>query len=198
MEFPAVLNPGQNTRAGRMIEQGGRVVVSVRSKKTGEHISIKFQCCRKNESGRGKKWPKVPLGEATHVFISVPNASDAGWDDKVGTFYPRSHRFYEADNADPARVWAACAAAHWLNGEAEEKNATYHETNECGRCGRELTDPVSVERGIGPECFGKETGSQHQTKNRPPHTQDELVDEGGRVIDTYGSLSREEQKAQLT
>jgi len=22
----------------------------------------------------------------------------------------------------------------------------------CGRCGRELTDPVSIERGIGPEC----------------------------------------------
>ena len=30
----------------------------------------------------------------------------------------------------------------------------------CGRCGRELTDPVSIQRGLGPECYGKSTGSK--------------------------------------
>lgn len=33
------------------------------------------------------------------------------------------------------------------------------EESTCGACGRELTDPVSVARGIGPECFGKATGT---------------------------------------
>ena len=28
----------------------------------------------------------------------------------------------------------------------------------CGRCGRLLTTPESIERGIGPECWAKETG----------------------------------------
>ena len=28
-------------------------------------------------------------------------------------------------------------------------------TGNCGMCGRGLTDPLSLERGIGPECFGK-------------------------------------------
>jgi hypothetical protein len=34
-----------------------------------------------------------------------------------------------------------------------------HEESVCGCCGRELTDPVSIERGIGPDCYGKQTGT---------------------------------------
>lgn len=30
----------------------------------------------------------------------------------------------------------------------------------CGICGRKLTDPVSIERGIGPDCLGKTTGTK--------------------------------------
>jgi hypothetical protein len=37
----------------------------------------------------------------------------------------------------------------------------------CGKCGRALTDPVSIARGIGPECYGASTGSAHETKVRP-------------------------------
>lgn len=36
----------------------------------------------------------------------------------------------------------------------------------CGKCGRELTDPVSIERGLGPECFGKATGSKRAKGTR--------------------------------
>ena len=34
------------------------------------------------------------------------------------------------------------------------------EASHCGACGLKLTDPVSIERGIGPECFGKTTGTK--------------------------------------
>lgn len=34
------------------------------------------------------------------------------------------------------------------------------EESVCGMCGMELTDPVSIERGIGPQCFGKQTGTK--------------------------------------
>ena len=30
-----------------------------------------------------------------------------------------------------------------------------HVTGNCAICGRGLTDPISLERGIGPECYGK-------------------------------------------
>lgn len=163
MEFPTSLNLTGATRAQRMIE-AGNVVVTVKSKRTGDHITVKLACRLKNDSGRGKKWQPVGPDEATHIFASVRNADAAGWDDKIGTYYPRNGRFYEDRNADPARVWAAAAVLQWLNGNASEENTEFYESNECGRCGRQLTDPVSIERGIGPECLGKLTGSHHQEK----------------------------------
>ena len=40
------------------------------------------------------------------------------------------------------------------------------EASRCGRCFRTLTDPVSIDRGIGPECLGRDTGSQHIAADR--------------------------------
>jgi hypothetical protein len=42
------------------------------------------------------------------------------------------------------------------------------ESDNCGMCGRTLTDPVSIERGIGPECANKATGTRTiASRNRP-------------------------------
>ncbi len=48
-----------------------------------------------------------------------------------------------------ARVWAGDHAAYEAHG-----YKTHHE-GKCGRCGRALTVPSSVESGIGPECAKK-------------------------------------------
>lgn len=42
------------------------------------------------------------------------------------------------------------------------KGRTYsvHLEDRCSACGRELTDPVSIERGMGNDCYGKATGSK--------------------------------------
>lgn len=42
------------------------------------------------------------------------------------------------------------------------RNGTVEVTEEdvCSCCGLALTDPVSLERGMGPECYGKQTGSK--------------------------------------
>lgn len=39
-------------------------------------------------------------------------------------------------------------------------SVTVTESDTCSMCGRTLTDPVSIERGIGPECFGKATDAK--------------------------------------
>jgi hypothetical protein len=41
-----------------------------------------------------------------------------------------------------------------------------HEESVCGMCGMELTDPVSIERGIGPQCYGKQTGTKTITSRK--------------------------------
>lgn len=165
MNFPTIISPDLNTRAGRMLA-AGRVKVTVTSQKTGEHITILFKAFADNRDRQfkenGKNWEPCVYAEATHVFVEVPGASGE-WADKVGTYYPRNGRWYDDRNADAARVHAAAIAANWLCG-ATNDTASCQEESECARCGRELTDPVSIARGIGPICLGAMTGSQHQVK----------------------------------
>jgi len=170
-EFPHQLVAETDTRAGRMFTSGDvRVTVTQtngRKATRGEHITIRFKALRDNRDGEGRNWLRVPLNEATHVFIEIPNAS-GNWPDKVGVFYPRTGKFFTDDNADPARVNAAILAARWLNegDQRSDKIGAYklQEESFCGVCGRTLTDPESIDLGIGPECNRRQTGSQHQVK----------------------------------
>jgi hypothetical protein len=145
----------------------GDVRVTVTERGGGDHITIRFKAILDNREGEGRNWLRVPLNEATHVFIEVPNAS-GDWPDKIGVFYPRTGKFFEDTNADPERIEAATLAARWLNEGEERKprvgNHRLQEESYCGVCGRLLTDPESIDRGIGPECFGRQTGSHHQVK----------------------------------
>lgn len=171
VEFPSTLSPVTSTRAGRMLEQGD-VRVTVTSHDTGRHITIRFKAFKDTRNVPGKNWTRVPLAEATHVFVEVP-AADGDWADKVGTFYPDGGRWYTDRSADAARIYAASIAAHWLNGAQIGAPVDIAEEERCGVCARRLTDPVSIERGIGPECYGNITGSQHQVKNEEGPAADE-------------------------
>lgn len=68
-------------------------------------------------------------------------------------------------NADAVLKYAAEAALAyaWL-GEAglpkpTNGTVTVLESDHCSCCGRTLTDPESIARGIGPECYGRTTGT---------------------------------------
>jgi hypothetical protein len=164
MQELGILTPDETTREGRMLA-AGRLTVTVTSARTGEHITISVACKVRTSEG----WEKCRFDEASHVYFNVPSSS---WADRVGTFYPRTGRFFrdgESDsnpegNADPARVWAALAVLRLACEGAQHPQASYAVADRCGRCGRALTDPVSIERGIGPECYGYETGSRHETR----------------------------------
>lgn len=165
-EFPHQLVADAHSRAGRMFTAGD-VRVTVTDRDGGDHITIRFKAIQDNREGEGRNWLRVPLNEATHVFIEVPNAS-GDWPDKIGVFYPRTGKFFEDTNADPKRIQSAIIAALWLN-EGEERRTRVgayrlQEESYCGVCGRVLTDPESIDRGIGPECFGRQTDSHHQVK----------------------------------
>jgi hypothetical protein len=58
---------------------------------------------------------------------------------------------------------AALAAAYWRARDraevAERIEADLVRAGRCRRCGRLLTDPVSIERGVGPDCTKKATAS---------------------------------------
>jgi len=147
---------GAQHRAGVMLA-AGQLTLTVTSKVTGEHITIKATCKARIDGA----WKRVPFAEATHVFFAVPSST---WGDRVGTFRPNTGYFYEDERADPKRVWAAIAALKFACTGEMHLQAEYAEADKCGRCGRELTDPESIARGIGPECYGQMTGSSHERR----------------------------------
>jgi hypothetical protein len=76
------------------------------------------------------------------------------------------------------------------------------ESDNCGRCGRTLTDPESIARGIGPECANKATGTRTITGRSAPSTpalfttppvRDEADDDPANdpIEDEDGELARE-------
>lgn len=146
------------------LENGGRAVVSVRSKKTGAHVSVCFVAKKKEADGRGfvsraTIEGRVGLKAADVIFVDDPTLP---WPDgKIGAFYLDTGEWKPAKAADPARVWAASKTFAWAHGSfALDEQAEVFIELSCCYCGKPLTDPVSVERGIGPECYGRHTGSK--------------------------------------
>jgi hypothetical protein len=138
----------------------GRVTVTARSKKTGEHITLRVRS--KNRTLLKKRY--ITFEQAAIVCFDVP-AHGQGKFDMVGYVHAaQALEVRKNRTADPARYWVAQQVWRYfltneLHPQLELKIEAY-----CGHCGRALNDPVSINRGFGPECFGKMTGSKHQTR----------------------------------
>lgn len=167
------VSPNTETRPGRMLA-AGRLTVTVKSLVSGKHITVEMKSLRKNDDPDAEKtWEPVAFRDASHLFVQVPTSGDYRGR-KVGTYYPRSRKWYSADGVAPAHEFAAMQAFRLAQGLATHAQAEVVEQSYCGVCGRELTDPVSIERGIGPECNKKPTGSSHW--QAPPAPKEEPVE----------------------
>jgi len=76
----------------------------------------------------------------------------------LGTYWPHDGRGLHAGkkgNAQDVRFKGLAYLIRKLKaGEFPHDVEMWHE-GRCGRCNRKLTDPVSIARGLGPECAGK-------------------------------------------
>jgi hypothetical protein len=142
------INPRLDTRAGRMLA-AGRLKVTIKSLKSGKHLTVSFTSMKKMEG----RWAHVPIDEASHVFIKEGRT-------KIANYYPPSKKAFTITRND-VLLFSMDQAVAFINGERTNPLAEIREGNNCGRCGRGLEDPISIERGIGPDCYGIVTGSQH-------------------------------------
>ena len=125
---------------------GGRGKFTMVSTKTGKRFTYRAKQYTDNEKKR------------TPVFISVLNGSDNTSDYRYIGFIVKSNVGLNAGKkglpmADSYRAldWAL---KHMANGNMPEGLEFYH-SGSCGKCGRELTVPESIVRGMGPVCAGK-------------------------------------------
>jgi uncharacterized protein DUF6011 len=148
-ELPILLFPTEDTREGRML-LAGQLTATV-TIDTGEHVTLTLKS--KNRTAEG--WENAELKRARYVFVK------AG-DTKIATCYPEAAGL--ALNLDPRATPAASQALRALIDHMAGVAAIawrIQSADTCGRCGRELTDPISLDRGIGPDCWGQITGSKH-------------------------------------
>lgn len=153
-------------RIVRALRDGGYARITAISKETGKHLCLKFSAKRKVEGkfvSRRFKNGRVGLADADRLFVDHGDLSLSGW---VGSLDLRSGEWREprdADHLTAAGLWAAKRIFAWAHG---ADNGLLEKVDllmalECHTCGRTLTDPESIERGEGPECFGRRTGSKH-------------------------------------
>lgn len=155
-------------QVARALREGGRARATITSRSSGKHLTIRVACKRRGPDGRfisrARTDGRVGIELADAVFVDGGDYAFGGW---VGTLYLDSGEWRSPKQWDDPRgphyLWAAQALIQWaLTGsERFAEQAEVALAEECSVCGKTLTDPVSIERGVGPECLGKITGSQH-------------------------------------
>jgi hypothetical protein len=134
--------------------EAGRLTATVTSKATGKHLTVTVKSLAKD----GRQWKTAPFGEGT---LHVVNEGDGAYGtERIGRFIPTSGEMRYDTQSAMLRYAAGAVLRAAFTGELETAQHVVAESNQCGRCGRDLTDPVSIERGVGPECFGKLTGAK--------------------------------------
>lgn len=132
----------------------GNAYFTIRSQKTGTRYTYRVNRAKCSRCG------KLDCGCWAHptYFVALLTGPDNTGDyTYLGMIRQEQFSLTRASKmqatSTPVRafqwVWSALIA-----GEMPAQTEIWHE-GRCGRCGRKLTVPESVERGIGPECAGK-------------------------------------------
>ena len=129
--------------------EAGRAVVTLTSKRTGKWFTYKVTRAKDRETGElTNSWFVAlltgPDNWANYSYIGMLDAA-------TGLRLTKGSK--ASDDAPAVRGWRY----FWRHIEAGVLPADIEVRHEgsCGRCGRTLTVPESIDRGIGPECWGK-------------------------------------------
>ena len=115
----------------------------------GGHYTYRVQHIKAND-----RWPESyfvklltgPDNESSYTYMGKLDPVSSLTHTTAKSAYRDDSLVVRLLNRVLARVWANDHAAYETHG-----YRTHHE-GRCGRCGRKLTVPSSIESGIGPEC----------------------------------------------
>ena len=135
----------------------GDAVVTFRNDETGNRFTYRLSCPKMLTPAGGRVADRANTLRFVALLSGPDNTADYQYlgtvrTDEAGRFiYGRKSRVgIDAQSVQVfGWVWEHLAA-----GTLPATISIWHE-GRCGRCGRALTVPESVERGIGPECAGK-------------------------------------------
>lgn len=130
----------------------GRAHVTLESTVTGRHFTYRID----RATDRATKRPTEPA--AWFVSLLTDGSADEGSFRYVGLIgTDESFRLTRKSAYDDTACCTKAFRYYWTHvqaGSLPDKLKVRHE-GRCGRCGRTLTTPESIDRGIGPECAEK-------------------------------------------
>jgi len=122
----------------------GNSTITLKSGKTGTHFTFKIKIAKKDDE-------KAPF------FVKVLSGSDNESSyTYIGMITNDRKSFRLTQNSKVSKDAPSFIAFNYFfrlltNNKTNPGMDIYH-SGSCGRCGRKLTTPESIERGIGPEC----------------------------------------------
>ena len=131
---------------------GGNATFTVESLKSGQHKTFKIRQGKANPLYPKPVWFVSLLtgsdNENSYTYIGMVNPENGAL-----TLTRKSQR-----NDQSIDVLTFRFVMNHLFSDRIYPNAKVHHEGKCGCCGRKLTVPESIERGIGPECWSKMGG----------------------------------------
>jgi hypothetical protein len=131
-------------QAAKEFAFAGNALITLESKRTGNHHTYKIRACEDPEA-KGLFFVSHLISgsadEGTFAYLGVVRAD--------GRFY-----LTKKSTASPEAPSVQAFFFFMKSKELHPQLIVHHE-NKCGRCGRTLTVPESVESGLGPECRSK-------------------------------------------
>jgi hypothetical protein len=120
--------------------KAGKAIFTVRNEDTGNRFTYKVK----------------KLDDKKIWFVSVLNGSDNYTNYRyIGTIF--GDNFRHTKNSKVSKDAVSFLAFDWVINRLQKNtlpdNVTIHHEGRCGRCGRRLTVPESIESGYGPECI---------------------------------------------
>jgi hypothetical protein len=138
--------------AARAFALAGNALLTLKSLKSGQHFTYKVQQAKADPMGT-----KAFVGETWFVKVLCDGSADEGEFAYLGMI--RNGRFTltraskAGESAPSVKAFEFFMRMPVLHPQMEIR----HE-GKCGKCGRTLTVPESIDLGIGPECRAKMQG----------------------------------------
>lgn len=160
-----------NAKDIRAFISAGRAVFTIQSVPTGKHYTY---CVTRSTTRKGELFARVSIGDEAYAYLGAVLLTSG----KLVPTRASEHRA-GAPSFD-ALAWFLRTLARTPHDQTPAQVIFRHE-GKCGRCGRPLTHPESIDSGIGPDCAAK-LGLAHEPTRGPSGASPEAVAANGRSL----------------
>jgi hypothetical protein len=148
----------QNAKEIEIFTLAGKAIITLTSQKTGTHFTYQIKQVKDQNTGNLKQAWFVsvlngPDNHSDYCYIGMLDARGP----MIGELAFRITRGSRAGADSPSVKGFVYFWEHIRQGHMPSQMDIQHEGH-CGRCGRLLTHPESINNGIGPECIKKVGG----------------------------------------